>query len=181
MITIVNGTNRSGNLSQIISKYYRDELVGLGAKDVQYISMEDLSRDMAHSLMFTPDGHCDALTKMQDDSIIPSSKFLFILPEYNGGMPGILKLFIDACSTYRKDDNFMGKKVGMIGVAAGRAGNLRGIEHLTGVMNYLGAIVMPNRLPISAINSLIDRDKNILTDKSTQGVLKEHAKSFLEF
>ena len=180
MITIINGTNRNGNLSQIISTYYRDELVNLGAQNVHYLTMEDLPENMVSSMMFTSDGRSASLTMMQDDIIIPSEKFLFILPEYNGGIPGILKLFIDACSSYRRDECFKGKKVGMLGVAAGRAGNLRGMEHLTGVMNYLGSIVMPDKLPISSIHSLINDDKQ-LTDDDTKLVIKSHAQSFLEF
>jgi len=179
MITIINGTNRTGNLSQIISAFYRDQLLDLGAQDVVYISMEDLPKDIISSMMFTVEGRSSQLTKLQNEVIIPSEKLLFILPEYNGGIPGILKLFIDACSTYKRDDCFKRKKVGMLGVASGRAGNLRGMEHLTGVMNYLGAIVMPDKLPISSINSLITDQR--LTDKATINVLKAHAQSFLDF
>ena len=101
MITIINGTNRSNNLSQVISTYYRDIIVNLGEQDVHYISMEHLPDDIISSMMFTSDGRSTSLTKMQDEIIIPSEKILFILPEYNGGIPGILKLFIDACSSYK--------------------------------------------------------------------------------
>ena len=68
----------------------------------------------------------------------------------------------------------------MLGVAAGRAGNLRGMDHLTGVMNYLGSIVMPDKLPISSINSLIDSDMQLI-DEDTKVVLEAHAQSFLKF
>ena len=180
MITIINGTNRSGNLSQIISTYYRNELVNLGAQDVHYLTMENLPKNMVSSMMFTPDERSSSLTKIQNDIIMPSEKILFILPEYNGGIPGILKLFIDACSSYHRDACFKGKKVGMVGVAAGRSGNLRGMEHLTGVMNFLGSIVMPDKLPISSIHSLINDDME-LTDEGTRSVLNAHAQSFIEF
>jgi NAD(P)H-dependent FMN reductase len=49
-------------------------------------------------------------------------------------VPGSLKLFIDACSVREYKQNFKGKKAALVGIASGRAGNLRGMDHLTGVM-----------------------------------------------
>ena len=68
----------------------------------------------------------------------------------------------------------------MLGIASGRAGNLRGMEHLTAVMNYLGAVVMPNRLPVSNVTSLINEDLEII-DEETINVIQEHVHSFLDF
>jgi len=181
MTLIINGSNREGNLTQIISSFYHDQLKSLGTKDLQYYTLEDLPLNLLHKQMFTEGGRSQVLTDLQENLIIPSEKIVFVLPEYNGGMPGALKLFIDACSTYKKDENFMGKKVAMVGVAAGRAGNLRGMEHLTSIMNYMGAIVMPNRLPVSSIRGLIDIPNMQLTDEGTKSVLHDHAKSFSTF
>jgi len=181
MVIVINGSNRAGNLTQIISKFYHQQLEALETKDLHYYSLEDLPVDMLSKHMFTENGRNDIVTDLQERLIIPSTKIVFILPEYNGGMPGALKLFIDACSTYKKDENFMNKKVAMIGVAAGRAGNLRGMEHLTSIMNYMGAVVMPNRLPVSSIRGLIDIPNMKLIDEPTKKVLQEHAKSFSSF
>lgn len=181
MTTIINGTNRAGNLTQIIAQFYLQELKSLDVADLHYYSLEDLPNDTLSSLMFTPEGRSNELTELQERMIIPTDKILFVVPEYNGGMPGALKLFVDACSTYKKDENFMGKKIGMVGVAAGRAGNLRGMEHLTGIMNYMGGVVMPNRLPISSIHGLVDVTSMTLKDEGTKSVLQAHAKSFSSF
>jgi len=181
MITIINGTNRPGNLSQILSRHYEKELIQLGEKDVAYLSLEDISNQVFSSSIYSDSGRTDELIKLQEEVIIPSDKFVFVLPEYNGGMPGVLKHFIDACSMYRLDDNFKGKKVALLGVAAGRAGNLRGLDHLAGIMNFLGAIVMPNKLPVSSINSLVNAEKQALIDANTKDVIKQHVQSFLAF
>ncbi len=76
--------------------------------------------------------------------------------------------------------NFDGKKAALIGVATGRAGNLRGMEHLTGVLNYLGTIVMPNKLPISRISKLKNGNGEI-ADEETLKVMDAHAREFLAF
>ncbi len=44
---------------------------------------------------------------MEQDSLIPNHKFIFISPEYNGSIPGVLKTLLDL-SDYKKVWN--GKK-----------------------------------------------------------------------
>ena len=68
----------------------------------------------------------------------------------------------------------------MIGLASGRAGNLRGMEHLTGVMNYLGCVIMPNKLPVSQLEKIID-EKGEITDKESLSTIKKQIKDFIVF
>jgi NAD(P)H-dependent FMN reductase len=49
----------------------------------------------------------------------------------------------------------------LIGVSTGRAGNLRGMEHLTGMLNYLNMHVHPEKLPVSSVQDLIDDELKI--------------------
>ena len=87
--------------------------------------------------------------------IAGAEKILIVMPEYNGSFPGILKLFIDAMPHAL----LSGKKTALCGVATGRGGNLRGMDHLTGILHYLNADVMPFKLPLSAIMQYIHEDK----------------------
>ncbi|MBL7884482.1 MAG: NAD(P)H-dependent oxidoreductase, partial [Bacteroidia bacterium] len=86
------------------------------------------------------------------------------------------KTFFDAIHP----DVNRGKKVAMVGVASGRAGNLRGMEHLTGVLNYLGMHIHPNKLPISSILTLLDENGE-LKDENTIKALEKHASDVLMF
>jgi len=52
-----------------------------------------------------------------------------------------------------------GKKIALAGVATGRGGNLRGLDHLTGIFHYLNVHVMPFKLPISVVAVLIKDGK----------------------
>ena len=67
-----------------------------------------------------------------------------------------------------------------MGVASGRAGNLRGLGHLTDVLHHLRIEVFSLQVPLSKIEGLLD-EKNELTDESTLQVLKAQATEFLEF
>jgi chromate reductase, NAD(P)H dehydrogenase (quinone) len=68
----------------------------------------------------------------------------------------------------------------MAGIATGRAGNLRGMEHFSGILNYMGVTILPNRLPYSIFDKLLDEDKNI-KDAATLKALEAHVDEFLKF
>lgn len=180
MITIISGTNRKESESTHFAKHVFELFKETTKQEVKFVDLQDLPHDWFHNTMYSADGQSASLTKVQDESILPAEKFVFVIPEYNGSFPGAVKLFIDGCSVREYKRNFQGKKASIIGIAAGRAGNLRGMEHLTGVLNYLGTTVMPNRLPISSIGSLLDENKKV-KDEATEKSLKEFVESTLLF
>jgi len=106
---------------------------------------------------------------------IECDKFLILSPEYNGSFPGLLKTLID--SIHPKIWNF--KKAALIGISDGRAGNLRGIEHLTLIMHYLKVNVFYNKLPISSVTKLLNNKE--LTDESTIQTLKTYLEQFRNY
>ena len=117
------------------------------------------------------------IRKMEDDYLIPSDKFIFVSPEYNGSIPGVLKSLIDNSDIEKA---WWNKKALLIGVSTGRAGNLRGMEHLTGILHYVKVVVHPNKLPISVVHKLIDKEGK-LTDQETIRALKMQLDEFINF
>jgi NAD(P)H-dependent FMN reductase len=73
-----------------------------------------------------------------------------------------------------------GKHALLTGVSTGRAGNLRGMEHLTGILHYLKMIVHHNKLPISSVNTLLDPNGEI-HDPRTLEAINIQLDEFLEF
>lgn len=180
MITIFLGTNRKNNRSQIIAKYICNELRKQTNEEVLFFSMEDLPSDVLHADMYSEEGQSPALAAIQDKFLVPASKFYFVVPEYNGGIPGCLKLFIDACSIRNYSASFHGgKKAALVGTSAGRSGSLRGMEYMTGFLNYLKINVLPNKLPISLIDNLLDGEE--LVDDATKKVLQDQIQAFINF
>jgi len=87
-----------------------------------------------------------------------TEKFLFIIPEYNGSFPGVLKVFIDACDL---PESFYDKKAAITGLSSGKYGNIRGVDHFTGVCHYMHLQVMPLKIHIAAINKELDENGNL--------------------
>lgn len=180
MITVISGTNRKDSECLNFAQQYYDFFKAKTDEDLKLLSLEEIPHDWFHADMYEKAAQSESLRALQDEFILPASKFLFVTPEYNGSFPGALKLFIDACSVRQYKANFKGKKAALVGVATGRAGNLRGMDHLTGVLHHVGTIVMPNMLPISRIETLMNENREI-TDAATLRVMELHAEEFLAF
>ena len=164
MITIISGTNRKGNNSHKIANAY---LKILKEKKIQakIFALDEQE-------VFTRN---EAFIKLEAEFLIKAEKFIFIIPEYNGSYPGILKLMIDNTDIPKCWGN---KKALLTGVASGRAGNLRGMEHFTGSLMHIKMHVHPNRLPISSVHTLLDEEGN-LKDEATIKLITTQLEEFL--
>lgn len=180
MITLICGTNRNGNETELITNHIHDLLLKYSSEEVRVYKLTDLPGDFIHPGMYTAEGQRKSIARVQDKYLLPASKFWFVFPEYNGGVPGILKLFLDAISVRHLRQTFAGKKACLTGVSTGRAGNLRGMDHLTSILNYLQVTVFPNRLPISSLHSLKDQEGRF-KDPYTATVLENQVREFLKF
>ncbi len=178
MITIVSGTNRKGSECLQFAKKYA-ELCRLSTdEEVKLLALEDIDHSWFHADMYEKEAMSPGLIALQDEFMIPARRFIYLIPEYNGGFPGALKLFIDACSVRQYEATFKGKKAALVGIATGRAGNLRGMDQLTGVLNHVGTIVLPNKLPISRIYSLMNKEGEII-DAPTLKVMQKQIEELL--
>jgi len=112
-----------------------------------------------------------------NNAFLDADGFLFVVPEYNGGFPGILKVFID----YLPFPEALEKKpVSFIGESAGSFGALRPVEHLQQVLGYRNALIYPERMFISGVNSQFDKESGLKSDK-LQELLEGQIKGFSEF
>ncbi len=172
MITVICGTNRANSNTSLVVRFY-ENLLKSKNQEVEVLYLEDLPKDYVF--------HNDVLgnaspefTNIVKSKIVPADKLVVISPEYNGGYTGALKAFIDGVWP----ENLKGKKVAMVGVASGRSGNLRGMDHLTNIFHYLKMDVIPFKLPISRIETLIDNGE--LVDVYTMETLDKHADQLIE-
>lgn len=166
MITIISGTNRTGSRSlQVATHYYK--LLQALQQDVHLISLVGLN---------VLDRN-EELKRIEAELLIPAEKFIFVMPEYNGSFPGVLKALLDN-SDIRKC--WWHKKVSLVGVADGRGGNLRGIEHMTNILHYLKMNVHYNKLPLSRINEELDPEGNFL-HTYTLAAITEQVEGFVAY
>lgn len=178
MITVISGTNRKNSECLEFARLYCEMLRQKTALEIKLLALEDINYAWIHPDMYAT--QAPELARLQDEYLLYAEKVVYVTPEYNGSFPGVLKLFIDACSVRAYKATFKGKKAALVGVATGRAGNLLGMDHLTGVLHHMGTIVMPNRLPISRIRDLQNEGGEII-DPATIAVMEQHVMEFLGF
>jgi chromate reductase len=162
MYLIISGTNRKDSFTLRIAKLYQSILK---KKNIE-----------AHVLSLTGLDLMDrnpAVIELEKKWLLPAEKYIFISPEYNGSIPGVLKCLIDVSDVKKV---WKGKKALLTGVSKGRAGNLRGMDHLTGIMHYVGTVVHPNKLPISVVDTLFKED-----EMSHQETIREINRQLDEF
>ena len=165
MYTIISGTNRIGSYTEQVAIEYQ----------------QILKNKNIDATVFTLKGlnvlnRSEDIIKAENEFLIPTDKFLFIIPEYNGSYPGVLKAMIDN-SDIKKVWNF--KKALLTGVATGRAGNLRGMDHLSDTLHYMKMNVFYNKLPISVIDKIMDIDGHL--NEETQKAISNQLDEFILF
>lgn len=154
MITIISGTNRPNSNSEKLANYYHNRLKENGV-DSTIFSLTKLPDHFFSEDMF---GKRSAAFQPIQDLVTATDKFLFIIPEYNGSFPGILKAFVDAC---KYPESFYNKKAALVGHSTGKYGNIRGVDHFTGVCNYMRLHVLPLRIHIPHIVQEFDAQGNL--------------------
>ena len=178
MTTIICGTNRTNSETAKFAKQFYQFFQEKEAP-VQLLELEKLPHDWFFPDMLVAATQSPSIGDVQDRYLLQADKFLFVSPEYNGSFPGVLKLFIDAISIREYANNFKDKKIALAGIASGKAGNLRGMDHLSQIVQHMGGILMPNRMPISSIKSLYQSDGSIET--TTLQAMEKFVEQFIEF
>ena len=154
---IISATNRPGSSTLKVAKYYQKTLREKGI-EAGLLSLSELPDNLIKSDMY---GQRSAEFQIIQDLVTKTDKFMFIIPEYNGSFPGVLKVFIDACSF---PESFYDKKAALVGVSSGKYGNIRGIDHFTGVCHYMHLNVMSLKLHIASIKTELNADAELFKE-----------------
>jgi chromate reductase, NAD(P)H dehydrogenase (quinone) len=102
VITIISATDRKNSNSLILAKAYQNCFKNKTKQSVQLLSLEDLPDDLFTYKMYDKAQISPAFAELEQAFLIPAKKLFFVIPEYNGSFPGVLKHFIDACSIKSK-------------------------------------------------------------------------------
>lgn len=94
--------------------------------------------------------------------IVASHGLLFVTPEYNRSIPGVLKNAIDHASRPYGQNAWAGKPAGILGVSVGANGTAMAQQHLRNVLAYLDVPTLgqPEAF-IQVKDGLFDADGNI--------------------
>ncbi|MDX1629181.1 MAG: NAD(P)H-dependent oxidoreductase [Fulvivirga sp.] len=146
-ITIISGTNRRSSMSYQISLLYGEILKELGV-DSQIIDLQLLPEDFTFTALYEKSGKNPAFNKFRE-MMVACQKFVFVVPEYNGSFPGVLKAFIDGLEF---PGSFKNKKCALVGVSSGIQGAGLALSHLTDIFHYCGMNVLAQKPKLAHID-----------------------------
>lgn len=173
MITILAGTNRPGSATRKVVRQIEEIYAELKVP-VQIV-------DLAHlpPSIFDPGsyGEKPAAFRPFSDAILNASGLVVVTPEYNGGMPGVLKYFIDML---KFPESFERRPVCFVGLAAGVWGGLRPVEQLQMIFGYRNAHIFPERVFIPGVGAVINPEGQV-ADPEIVKRLRKQAQGFTDF
>ena len=88
------------------------------------------------------DGSQAASVKSLKEEVAVAQGLLFVTPEYNRSIPGVLKNAIDHASRPYGQNAWKGKPAGVIGASVGAIGTAMAQQHLRNVLAYLDVPTM---------------------------------------
>jgi chromate reductase, NAD(P)H dehydrogenase (quinone) len=173
MIALIIGTNRPDSNTRKVARHleeiYAELKVPLNVLDLAQLPPE----------IFLPAAYAEKPASFQPfaDAVLRAAGLHVVMPEYNGGIPGVLKYFIDML---KFPESFEHRPVCVTGLAAGVWGALRPVEQLQAIFAYRNAYLFPERVFLPQIHNLLDADGR-LTDAGLLKRLRTQAQGFVQF
>ncbi|MGE0751722.1 MAG: NADPH-dependent FMN reductase [Variibacter sp.] len=174
-VLVICGSLRKGSYNAMVARAL-PELAPAGMKLI-------LSPPIGTMPLYNADIQAEGFpepVKVLADAIRAADAVLFVTPEYNYSIPGVLKNAIDWVSRL-PDQPFANKPIAIQSASQGPLGGARVQYHLRQSMVFLDALVF-NRPEIfigTAQNKV--NDKGELTDQTTRDFIKQQLEGFAKF
>jgi chromate reductase len=115
------------------------------------------------------------------EKIQKSDGVIFVTPEYNRSIPGVLKNAIDVASRPYGKSSFLGKPMGIVSNSPGPLGGVNAAKNLQNVLPGIsGPILGQPEIYLNAVGDGFD-DKGACTKESLQAVLKQYIDAYATF
>ncbi|MCM3541018.1 NADPH-dependent FMN reductase [Priestia endophytica] len=107
---------------------------------------------------------------------------IIVSPEYNSGIPGVLKNALDWASRPRESSVISRKPVGLIGATPGGLGTVYAQMQIRQILETMNVPVLPfQKVLISQVHEKIDANQKVLTDERTKRYLQSYLHQFINW
>src|SRR4030095_3283452 len=173
MMTLLIGTNRPGSNTRKVAATVEEVYAELNTP-LRVIDLAKLPPEIFQASSYAEK---PAAFKPFADGVLQASGLHVVTPEYNGGIPGVLKYFIDML---KFPESFERRPVCFTGLAAGIWGALRPGEQLQEIFRHRNAYLYPERVCLPGVGQLLNTGGR-LQDAELLGRLKKQADGFVSF
>ncbi len=115
------------------------------------------------------------------EKIQKSDAVLFVTPEYNRSIPGVLKNAIDVGSRPPGKSSFLGKSIGIVGNSPGPLGGVCAAMNLKQILpGYSGPIMQQPEIYLTQIGDAFDANGELVKD-ALKTVMTQYIEKFAAF
>lgn len=171
ILTLVGGISKGSINQKLFIAIKKAAPAGIEFSDFDISTLPFYSQDIENDL---PQAVRDLKSKIES-----ADGILFITPEYNRSIPGVLKNAIDFASRPYGKSVWKGKKAMVMGMSPGKAGTTSAQLHLRTTLMNLGIMVMPQEVYL-VLSETLNESGDFVSDKTKDFVLK-NIKSFSDF
>ncbi|TAL14883.1 NAD(P)H-dependent oxidoreductase [Patescibacteria group bacterium] len=155
------------------------------AKNLEELAPEGVTfvyADIASLPLFNQDLEASAYpveAQAIKDLVVASDGVLFVTPEYNRSVPGVLKNAIDWVSRPWGTNSFDGKPAGVVGASGSTLGTALAQAHLRNILIYLNTKVLGQpEVYFAGAHELFD-EEGVVIDTSNE-FLRKYINTFIE-
>jgi chromate reductase, NAD(P)H dehydrogenase (quinone) len=150
-VAVLIGSLRKESFSRKVA----NALIAIGQPPLEFEIVE-----IGHLPFFNQDFEADLppVIRAFKEKIASFDAVLFVTPEYNRGVPGVLKNAIDWVSRPRASTPFQNKPAAVIGASTGQFGAVWAQAELRKVLGSTGARVVDLDLPLAKAHEAFDED-----------------------
>jgi chromate reductase, NAD(P)H dehydrogenase (quinone) len=162
-IAIIIGSLREHSYNKRLAEYF----TGILPNEVEYefisVDVPLMNEDLEHDI--------PEMVKLQAEKARSADAVLIVSPEYNRGVPGVLKNLLDWLSRGSLGEPLKGKPGAIAGVSTGAIGTAVMQSHLRGSLAHMGVVV----LAMPAVTMTVGTNR-----LSPSGEVLDSSKEFLQ-
>lgn len=165
----IAGSLRTGSLNRALL----EAALGLVPDGVEIVPFDIAPVPLYNGDLDEDERRPDPVVRLKE-AIFRADGVLLVTPEYNYGVPGVLKNTLDWASRPGFRSPMAGKPVGMMGASKGASGTMRGQEQLKLTLLGMGSQVFPH--PGVAVSKAQERfdAKGELADSGTRDFVADY-------
>jgi chromate reductase len=173
MIVLLIATNRPGSNTGKVAAHVAEIYAAKGTP-LHVLDLHQLPPEI-----FSPGSYAEKPASFApfQEAISKASGVVIVVPEYNGGFPGVFKYFVNMLEF---PESFAGVPVAFVGLAAGIWGALRPVEQMEDILIYRHAVMFPERVNISGVNGHLEEKGRVKTPELVER-LEKQAVGFVKF
>ena len=176
-VLVICGSLRKGSYNALIAR----NLPALAPAEMNIVPAPPIGALPLYNFDIQTEQGFPAAVSALSDAIRGANGVIFVTPEYNYSVPGVLKNAIDWVSRV-PNQPLAGKPVAIQSASPSILGGGRAQYHLRQMMVFLDALVFNKpEIMVTFVNTKVDEAQGVLTDEPTRKIIAQQLADFSKF